>query len=41
MISPFQEGISLADFCLPESFLFVCVFCPTEATESISDPPES
>jgi hypothetical protein len=28
MISPLWEGISLADFCLPESFLCVCVFRP-------------
>jgi hypothetical protein len=40
-ISPLREGISLADFCLPESFLSLCVFRPTEATESISDPPRS
>jgi hypothetical protein len=39
MISPLQEGISPADFCLPESFLSLCVFRPTEAVESISDPP--
>jgi hypothetical protein len=38
-ISPFQEGISLADFCLPESFLSVCVFRPVEVAESICDPP--
>jgi hypothetical protein len=38
-ISPLREGISLADFCLPESFLSVCVFHPTEAAESICDPP--
>jgi hypothetical protein len=38
-ISPLQEGISLADFCLPESFLSVCVFRPAEAGESICDPP--
>jgi hypothetical protein len=38
-ISPFREGISPADFCLPESFLSVCVFHPAEAAESISDPP--
>jgi hypothetical protein len=39
-ISPLQEGISSADFCLPESFLSlcVCVFRPAEAVESISDP---
>jgi hypothetical protein len=30
-ISLLREGISLADFCLPESFLSWCVFCPTEA----------
>jgi hypothetical protein len=39
MISPLQEGISPADFCLPESFLSVCVFRPAEAAESICDPP--
>jgi hypothetical protein len=38
MIFPLQEGISPADFYLPESFLSVCVFCPTEAAESICDP---
>jgi hypothetical protein len=37
-ISPLREGISPVDFCLPESFLYVCVFCPTEAAESTSDP---
>jgi hypothetical protein len=36
-----REGISLAYFFLPESFLCVCVFCPAEASESISDPPGS
>jgi hypothetical protein len=41
MISPLQEGISPADFCLPESFLSVCVFRPAEAAESICDPPPS
>jgi hypothetical protein len=41
MISPLREGISLADFCLPESFLSLCVFHPAEAVESISDPPGS
>jgi hypothetical protein len=40
-ISPLQEGISLADFCLPESFLSLCVFRPAEAAESTSDPPRS
>ena len=39
MISPLQEGICLADFCLPESFLSLCVFRSAEAAESISDPP--
>jgi hypothetical protein len=38
-ISPLREGISLADFYLPESFLSLCVFRPAEAVESISDPP--
>jgi hypothetical protein len=38
-ISPLREGISPADFCLPESFLSLCVFCPVEPVESISDPP--
>jgi hypothetical protein len=40
-ISPLREGISLADFCLPESFLSLCVFRPTEAVESFCDPPPS
>jgi hypothetical protein len=39
MISPLREGISTADFCLPESFLCVCIFCPTEVAESICNPP--
>jgi hypothetical protein len=30
-ISTLREGISLADFCLPENFLSLCVFCPAEA----------
>jgi hypothetical protein len=38
-ISPLREGISPADFCLLESFLSLCVFCPAEVAESISDPP--
>jgi hypothetical protein len=40
-ISPLWEGISPADFYLPESFLSVCVcvFHPAEAADSISDPP--
>jgi hypothetical protein len=37
-ISPLRKGISPADFCLPESFLSLCVFRPVEAAESISDP---
>jgi hypothetical protein len=39
MISPLREEISPADFCLPESFLSVCIFRPAEAAESISDTP--
>jgi hypothetical protein len=38
-ISPLREGISLADFCLPESFSLSGVFHPAEATVSISEPP--
>jgi hypothetical protein len=38
-ISPLQERISPTDFCLPGSFLSLCVFHPAEAAESISDPP--
>jgi hypothetical protein len=38
-ISPLWEGISLADFCLPESFSLSGVFRPAEATVSISEPP--
>jgi hypothetical protein len=38
-ISPLWEGISLADFCLPESFLSLCVFRPAEVAESFYDPP--
>jgi hypothetical protein len=38
MISPLREGISLVDLCLPESFLSVCVFRPTEVVESFCDP---
>jgi hypothetical protein len=41
MISPLREGISLANFCLPKSFLFVCVFRPAEAAESFYNPPPS
>jgi hypothetical protein len=39
MISPLWEGISLADFCLPESFSLSGVFRPAEAAVSISEPP--
>jgi hypothetical protein len=38
-ISPLREGISLADFCLPESFSLSGVFRPVEAAVSISEPP--
>jgi hypothetical protein len=38
-ISPLREGISLADFCPPESFSLSGVFCPAEAAVSISEPP--
>jgi hypothetical protein len=38
-ISPLQEGISPADFCMPESFSLSGVFRPTEAAVSISEPP--
>jgi hypothetical protein len=45
MISPLRKGISLADFCLPESFvslsLSMCVFRPAEAAEYFCDPPPS
>jgi hypothetical protein len=40
-ISALWERISPADFCLPESFLSLCVFRPAEAAESICDPPRS
>jgi hypothetical protein len=38
-ISPLREGISLADFCLPESFSLSGVFRPAEVAVSISEPP--
>jgi hypothetical protein len=38
-ISPLWEGISSADFCLPESFSLSGVFRPAEAAVSISEPP--
>jgi hypothetical protein len=39
MISPLWDGISLADFCLLESFSLSGVFCPAEAAVSISELP--
>jgi hypothetical protein len=39
MISPLREGISPADFCLPESFSLSGVFRPAEAAVCISEPP--
>jgi hypothetical protein len=40
MISPLREGISLVDFCMPESFSRSGVFRPAEAAAvSISEPP--
>jgi hypothetical protein len=39
MIYPLREGISPVDFCLPESFLSLCVFRPAEVAESICNPP--
>jgi hypothetical protein len=41
MISPLQEGISPADFCLPESFLSLCVFCPQRRWSLSALPPSS
>jgi hypothetical protein len=38
-ISPLQEGISLADFCLLKSFNLSGVYRPAEAAVSISEPP--
>jgi hypothetical protein len=38
-ISPLREGISPADFFLPESFSLFGVFRPAEAAVSISEPP--
>jgi hypothetical protein len=38
-IFPLREGISPADFCLPESFSLSGVFRPAEAAVSISQPP--
>jgi hypothetical protein len=38
-ISPLQEGISPADFCLLERFSLSGVFRPAEVAVSISQPP--
>jgi hypothetical protein len=38
-ISPLREGISPADFSLPESFSLSGVLRPTEAAVSDSEPP--
>jgi hypothetical protein len=38
-ISSLREGISPADFCLPESFSLSGVFHPAEAAMSLSEPP--
>jgi hypothetical protein len=38
-ISSLREGISPADFCLPESFSLSGVFRPAEAAVSISEAP--
>jgi hypothetical protein len=38
-ISALREGISPADFCLPESFSLSGVFRPAEAAVSIFEPP--
>jgi hypothetical protein len=38
-IFPLREGISLANFCLPESFSLSRVFRPAEEAVSISEPP--
>jgi hypothetical protein len=38
-ISHLREGISLADFCLPESFLSLCVFRPQRRQSLSLIPP--
>jgi hypothetical protein len=38
-IFPLREGISPADFCLPESFSLSGVFRSAEVAVSISEPP--
>jgi hypothetical protein len=37
-ISPLREGISPADFCLPESFSLSGILRPAEAAVSNSEP---
>ena len=37
-VSPLREGISPADFCLPESFSLSVVFRPVAAAEYFSGP---
>jgi hypothetical protein len=39
MISPLREGISPANFSLPESFSLSGAFCPAEVAVSNSEPP--
>jgi hypothetical protein len=39
MLSPLREGISSADFYLPENFSLSGVLRPAEAVVSISEPP--
>jgi hypothetical protein len=39
MISPLREGISPADYCLPESFSLSGVFRLAETAVSNSEPP--
>jgi hypothetical protein len=41
MISPLREGISPTNFCLPASFLSVCVFHPAGVAEYFCDPSPS
>jgi hypothetical protein len=38
MISRLRESISPTDFCLLQSFLSLCVFCPAEVAESFCNP---
>jgi hypothetical protein len=39
-ISPLREGISLADFSLPEIFSLSGIFRHVEAAVSLSEPPD-